>query len=68
MVFKENQMTSSIETKKAKILVLGSDGQLGRSLKQSLSSNFIVEGINKKKFNFLEPNNFLNFLEDRNSS
>ena len=60
-------MTSSIETKKAKILVLGSDGQLGRSLKQSLSSNFIVEGINKKKFNFLEPNNFLNFLEDRNT-
>ncbi len=60
-------MTFSKETKKVKILVLGSEGQLGRSLKKSLSSNFIVEGINKRKFNFLEPNNFLDFLEDSNT-
>ncbi len=60
-------MISSKKTKKAKILVLGSEGQLGRSLKKSLSRNFIVESINKKKFNFLEPNNFMGLLKDSNT-
>ena len=63
MVFKEDQMTSSKETKKTKILVLGSEGQLGSSLLKTLGKNFIVEGINKKKFNFLEPKNFSNLLK-----
>ena len=56
-------MTSSKETKKTKILVLGSEGQLGSSLIKTLGKNFIVEGINKKKFNFLEPKNFSNLLK-----
>ena len=56
-------MTSSKETKKTKILVLGSEGQLGSSLVKTLDRNFIVEGINKKKFNFLEPNNFSDLLK-----
>ena len=56
-------MTSSEETKKTKILVLGSEGQLGSSLIKTLDRNFIVEGINKKKFNFLEPNNFSDLLK-----
>ena len=56
-------MTSSKETKKTKILVLGSEGQLGSSLFKTLGKNFIVEGINKKKFNFLEPKNFSNLLK-----
>ena len=38
-------MTSSKETKKTKILVLGSEGQLGCSLIKTLDKNFIVEGI-----------------------
>ena len=56
-------MTSSKETKQNKILVLGSEGQLGSSLLKTLGKNFIVEGINKKKFNFLEPKNFSNLLK-----
>ncbi len=56
-------MTSSKETEKTKILVLGSEGQLGSSLIKTLNRNFIVEGINKKKFNFLEPNNFSELLK-----
>ncbi len=56
-------MISSEETKKTKILVLGSEGQLGSSLIKTLDRNFIVEGINKKKFNFLEPNNFSDLLK-----
>ena len=59
-------MTSSKETKKTKktkILVLGSEGQLGSSLIKTLGKNFIIEGINKKKFNFLEPKNFSNLLK-----
>ena len=56
-------MTSSEEIKKTKILVLGSEGQLGSSLIKTLDRNFIVEGINKKKFNFLEPNNFSDLLK-----
>ena len=67
MVPKEEQMTSSKGTKKNKILVLGSEGQLGSSLVKSLGSNFIVEGINRKKFNFLEPKNFLDLLKQNNS-
>jgi len=61
-------MISSKETKKTKVLVLGSEGQLGSSLIKSLSTNFIVEGINKEKFNFLEPNNFSNLLKNRNTN
>ena len=57
-------MTSSKETKQNKILVLGSEGQLGSSLLKTLGKNFIVEGINKKKFNFLEPKNFSNLLKN----
>ena len=30
----------------------------------TLGKNFIVEGINKKKFNFLEPKNFSNLLKN----
>ena len=56
-------MTSSKETKKTEILVLGSEGQLGSSLIKTLGRNFIVEGINKKKFNFLKLNNFSEFLK-----
>ena len=56
-------MTSSKETKQNKILVLGSEGQLGSSLFKTLGKNFIVEGINKKKFNFLKPKNFSNLLK-----
>ena len=56
-------MTSSKETKKTKILVLGSEGQLGSSLIKTLDKNFIVEGINKKRFNFLEPSNFSDLLK-----
>ena len=56
-------MNSSKETQKTKILVLGSEGQLGSSLIKTLDRNFIVEGINKKKFNFLEPNNFSELLK-----
>ncbi len=56
-------MTSSEETEKTKILVLGSEGQLGSALMKALDRNFIVEGINKKKFNFLEPNNFSDLLK-----
>tara|TARA_B100000902_G_scaffold397740_1_gene462404 strand:- start:287 stop:1207 length:921 start_codon:yes stop_codon:yes gene_type:complete len=63
VVFKEDQMTSSKEAKKTKILVLGSEGQLGSSFIKILDRNFVVEGINKKKFNFLNPNNFSEFLE-----
>ena len=55
-------MTSK-ETKQNKILVLGSEGQLGSSLLKTLGKNFIVEGINKKKFNFLKPKNFSNLLK-----
>ncbi len=60
-------MTSSEEIKKTKILVLGSEGQLGSSLIKTLDRNFIVEGINKKKFNFLEPNNFSDLLKKGNN-
>lgn len=60
-------MTFSKETKKNKILVLGSEGQLGCSLVKTLDRNFIVEGINKKKFNFLEPKDFLNLLKESNA-
>ena len=67
MVFKEDQMTSSKEAKKIKILVLGSEGQLGSSLIKTLDRNFIVEGINKKIFNFLEPKNFLDLLIESNA-
>ena len=67
MVFKEDQMTSSKEAKKTKILVLGSEGQLGSSLIKTLDRNFIVEGTNKKKFNFLEPKNFLDLLIESNA-
>ena len=56
-------MTSSKETKKTEILVLGSEGQLGSSLIKTLGKNFSVEGINKKKFNFLKPKNFSNLLK-----
>ena len=56
-------MTSPKETKKNKILVLGSQGQLGISLIKTLGKSFIVEGINKKKFNFLEPENFLDLVK-----
>ena len=56
-------MTSSKETKKTKILVLGSEGQLGSSLLKALGRNFSVEGINKKKFNFLDTKNFSNILK-----
>ena len=56
-------MTSSKETKKTKILVLGSEGQLGSSLVKTLGRNFVIESINKKKFNFLEPENFSNLLK-----
>ena len=56
-------MTSLKETEKTKILVLGSEGQLGSSLIKTLNRNFIVEGINKKKFNLLEPNNFSELLK-----
>ena len=56
-------MTSSKETKKTKILVLGSEGQLGCSLIKTLDKDFIVEGINKKKFNFLKPDNFSDLLK-----
>jgi len=56
-------MTSTKETKKTKILVLGSEGQLGSTLTKTLGRNFVVEGINKKKFNFLEPKNFSNLLK-----
>ena len=56
-------MTFSEETEKTKILVLGSEGQLGSALMKTLDRNFIVEGINKKKFNFLEPNNFSDLLK-----
>ncbi len=59
-------MISSKETKKNKILVLGPHGQLGSSLIKSLERNFIVGGIDKKKFNFLEPNNFLNLIKESN--
>ena len=60
-------MTSSEETKKTKILVLGSEGQLGSALIKTLNKNFIVEGINKKKFNFLEPKNFSDLLQKGNT-
>ena len=60
-------MTSSKETKKTKILVLGSEGQLGSALIKTLNRNFIVEGINKKKFNFLEPKNFSDLLQKGNT-
>ena len=60
-------MTSSEETKKTKILVLGSEGQLGSALIKTLNRNFIVEGINKKKFNFLEPKNFSDLLQKGNT-
>lgn len=56
-------MTSSKETKQNKILVLGSEGQLGSSLTKTLGRNFSIEGINKMKFNFLEPKNFSNLLK-----
>ena len=56
-------MTSTKETIETKILVLGSEGQLGSSLTKTLGRNFSVEGINKMKFNFLEPKNFSNFLK-----
>ena len=46
-------MTSSKETKQNKILVLGSEGQLGSSLLKTLGKNFIVEGINKRNLIFL---------------
>ena len=63
MLYKEDQMTSTKATKKTKLLILGSEGQLGSSLIKTLGSNFIVEGINKKKFNFLKPKNFSDLLK-----
>ena len=60
-------MTSSKETKKTKIIILGSEGQLGSALVKTLNRNFIVEGINKKKFNFLEPKNFSDLLQKGNT-
>ena len=49
--------------KKLKILLLGPNGQLGESLKNHLEAFHELECADKKKFDFLNPTNFLDILK-----
>ena len=49
--------------KKLKILLLGPNGQLGKSLKNHLEPFHELECADKKKFDFLNPTNFSDILK-----
>ena len=56
-------MIESGSKKKHKILLLGPNGQLGKSLKNHLEAFHEIECADKKKFDFLNPANFLDILK-----
>ena len=66
MVFKKNtELNKSGTQKDNKILLLGPNGQLGDSLQKFLSPLYDLESLDRKKFDFLNPNNFLDILNAR---
>ena len=58
-------MTSTKDNRKDEVLILGSEGQLGKSLEAALKKHFSIESVNKSKFDFLDPQKFSDLLSNK---
>jgi len=53
------------DNRKDKVLILGSEGQLGKSLEEALKNQFSIESVNKRKFDFLNPKKISDLLSHK---